>query len=209
MKTDHPIIVIGRQFGAGGRAIGRALASMAGMNYYDKELLEKAAEEYGFSSEIFTRADEKRPSPLKHLLAMSYGVADTYPADALSGESLFAAQSRVIEALALRAPAVFVGRTADHILRDNPRMLSVFLHADDTTRAKRILSRGDAESSQKALELARRRDKDRESYYNYFTGRRWGHAGNYHLTFDSSALSPEEGARAILEFARLSGKFTD
>ena len=206
MNTDHLIIVIGRQFGAGGRAIGHALASRLGMAYYDKNLLEKAAEEFGLSSEIFARADEKRPSVIKQFLSLSYGVTDAYSRDTLSGENLFNAQSEVIRLLASKGPAVFVGRTADYILRDEPGLVSVFLHADDECRTKRIVERGDAPDADKAIELARRRDKDREGYYNYFTGRRWGKAETYHITFDASFLSPEQGADIIEAFARASGK---
>lgn len=203
MQEDYPIIVIGRSFGAGGRAIGKLLSSYLSIPYYDNELLKAAAEEFGFSSSVFASVDEKRPSWLKRLLTLSYGVQENYNPEALSSETLYQAQSRVIRSIADKGPCIFVGRTADYILRDYPGVISIFLHAPLEYRAAKIMARGDASSKEEALELARLRDRERESYYNYFTGRKWGSAPNYTLSLDSSQSSPERLVDVILTYSGL------
>lgn len=199
----HPVVVIGRRFGAGGRAIGKIVAERLGISYYDNELLMETARQFGFSRHIFDGADEKRPSFLKRLLSQSYGVQEAYNTEALSCESLYQAQSRVIRSIAQKGPCVIVGRTADYILRDFSSLTSIFLHAPLQYRASKIMDRGDASSLEEATELAKRRDKDREAYYNYFTGRQWGVASNYGLSLDSSAGEPAEIADFIIAFLKL------
>lgn len=193
----RPIIVIGRSFGAGGRALGHELARLMDLTYYDNELLSAAASKLGFENEIFARADEKRPSFFRRFVTRSYGVQETFTPDTLSGESLYEAQSRVIKEVAGAGGCVIVGRTADYILRDHPSLTSIFLHAPKTFRASKILERGDAADLKSALELARKCDREREAYYNYFTGRKWGHSENYHYTFDSSKIPPRKIAEVI------------
>lgn len=192
-----PIIVIGRSFGAGGRALGREIARLMDIPYYDNELLSTAARKLGFDSEIFAKADEKRPSFFRRFVTRSYGIQETFTPDTLSAESLYEAQSRVIKEVAKSGGCVIVGRTADYILRDHPALTSVFLHAPRTFRAQKILERGDAGDLKSALELARKCDREREAYYNYFTGRKWGYAENYHYTFDSSKITPQRIAGVI------------
>lgn len=187
---DNFVIVIGRQFGCGGRKIGRQIADAFGVPYYDKELLSKAAEEMGFSKDIFSRADEKRPSMMRSLLHLNYGAyGAAYEPGTLSGESLYKAQSSVIRSICDKGSCVIVGRTADYVMREHPRLVSVFIHAPIDTRVKEIIARGDAKGVDEAIELANKFDRNRESYYNYFTNRHWGTASNYDLTFDSSRFS--------------------
>lgn len=200
MQKRNFIIVIGRCFGAGGRAIGKKLSEKLGIPFYDKELLREAAEEFGFSSEIFARADERRPSFLKRFVTQAYGVQETFGSEALSQESLYHAQSKVIREIARRGPCIIVGRTADYVLRDFPDIVSIFLHAPLAYRAIKIVERGDAANDVEAIELARQKDRHRQEYYNYFTGRQWGAASNYDITLDSSLLPPEKSAELICEF---------
>ena len=202
MEFNHPIISIGRSFGAGGRAIGRALSSLLGIPVFDKELLKESAEEFGFSKEIFLRADEKRPSRFRRLVTQAYGVQEAYISDTLSPENIYQAQSLVIRAIARREPCIMIGRTADYILRDFPGLLRVFVHAPLAHRAKKIVERGDALSDIEAINLAKIKDKNRQEYYNYFTGRKWGEASNYDLTLDSSLLTPEENAEFISQYLK-------
>ena len=204
MENKGPVITIGRSFGAGGKAIGRCVSSALGIPVYDKELLKESAEEFGFSKEIFIKADEKRPSRFHRLVTQAYGVQETYMSDTLSPESIYQAQSLVIRAIAKRGPCIMIGRTADYILRDFPGLLKVFVHAPIAYRAKKIIERGDAESDIEAIELARMKDRNRQDYYNYFTGRKWGEASNYDLTFDSSLLTPRDGAEFIIQYLQLS-----
>lgn len=191
-SESRTIIVIGREFGSGGRTIGRKLASRLGISYYDKELLSEAAESLGYSPEIFVHADERRPSPLRSLLQGVYGIADNFHTTSMSGERLYHAQSLVIQKICAMGSCVIVGRTADHVMRNHPGLVSVFLHAPIEKRVANIMARRDAMTADKAEELARKYDHDREGYYNYFTGRPWGKASNYHLTIDSSSVSEDD-----------------
>ncbi len=197
-----PIIVIGRQYGGGGRKIGRELARRFDVPYYDKELLAEAAERMGMPHELLRQADERRPSALRSLLSLSLGVSDTYGLPPLGREALYEAQSRVIRQIASEGGCVIVGRTADYVLRDHPSMVSLFLHAPEEVRIERVMGRGECTEPRVAKERLRQADRQREDYYNYFTGRNWGHARNYHLTLDSSLLSEEETVDLLEAFIR-------
>ncbi|MCH5218851.1 MAG: cytidylate kinase-like family protein [Muribaculaceae bacterium] len=202
MKQNDYVISIGRSFGAGGRAIGRELCSKLDIPFYDNELLMEAAQEFGFSPQIFARADERKPSFLRRLVTQSYGVQENYITATISTESLYQAQSQVIRAIASRGPCVIIGRTADYVLRDHPGLLKVFVHAPLAFRARKIVERGDAPSEVEAIELARQKDRRRQEYYNYFTGREWGTAANYDLTLDSSMLPSDESAEVIIFYLK-------
>lgn len=194
------VIVIGRQFGSGGRRIGKLIAGSLGISYYDTELIRKAAESEGVSTEIFRERDEKKPSVLKALLQGLYGIPDNFHTVPISGERIYNVQGKVIKDIVERGSCVIVGRSADIILRDHPRLLSVFLHAPLEYRVGRILERKEARDEEEARELAVRHDRRRESYYNYFAGdKKWGIATNYHLSLDTSLLSDSEIADLIVK----------
>lgn len=201
---DNFVIVIGRQFGSGGRTIGKLIADRLGISYYDTEILKKAAESEGVSQEIFKEHDEKKPSVLKALLQGLYGIPDNFHTVPLSGERTYKVQSNVIKELCRKGSCVIVGRNADFILRNHPRLLSVFLHAPIEKRAQRIIERKDALNLEDAMELALRHDRRRESYYNFYTGeKKWGVASNYHLCIDTESLDYSHIADIILGTARL------
>ena len=196
------LIVIGRQFGSGGKLIADAIGKKLGIPVYDRELIAKAAEESGFSKELFTKSDEKRNlfSISSFLASGRFGPEGNYMGD----NELFKIQSRVIQALSQSGPAIFVGRCADYILRDTDR-LSVFVTAPIEERVKRVcgrtgLSCGEAEN------LIRKKDRSRESYYNFFTFGDWGVASNYDLCLDSSVLGIEGSADLIIRFGKEGGK---
>lgn len=204
MENIYPIISIGRSFGAGGRAIGRELSRILEIPFYDQELLKEAARECGFPSDVFARVDEKRPSALKRLVTQMYGVQEAFNYSAnFTSENIYQAQSLVIRAIAKRGPAIFIGRTADYVLRDFPGLLKVFIHAPLSYRALKIVERGDASTEEEAIELARRKDRCRRDYYNYFTGRHWGSASNYDFSLDASLMSAQKCAEVIAFFLKL------
>ena len=127
MEKKLTTIIIGRQFGAGGRELGELLAKKLGIPYYDRSLLKVAAQRLGFDEEIFDNADERKPSILRSMLSINYGaMAADYSISSLNREKIYMAQSDVIRQLAQEGPAVFVGRTADYITRDMPHRLSIF-----------------------------------------------------------------------------------
>ena len=196
------IINVGRQFGSGGRLVALALGRKLGIPVYDQELIAKAAEQSGFSKELFANSDEKR-----NLLALSsfivdvgrFGSADNY----MSDNQLFVIQSNVIRSLADKGPAIFIGRCSDYILRDR-KCLDVFVTATDEVRIKRIAERMNITPEQ-ADSLMRKKDRTRETYYNYYTFGNWGVASNYDLCVDSSVLGIEGTADMIIDFCRRAG----
>ena len=202
MKDNELIINVGRQFGSGGKLVALALGRKLGIPVYDQELIAKAAEQSGFSKELFANSDEKR-----NLLALSsfivdvgrFGSADNY----MSDNQLFVIQSNVIRSLADKGPAIFIGRCSDYILRDR-KCLDVFVTATDEVRIKRIAERMNITPEQ-ADSLMRKKDRTRETYYNYYTFGNWGVASNYDLCVDSSVLGIEGTADMIIDFCRRAG----
>ncbi len=200
---ENFVVVIGRQYGAGGRTLGKKLAEKLNVPYYDKELLSEAAKMMGFSPEIFQKKDEKRPSFIRSMLSFNYGALNTTNSpETLSDENIYRYQSEVIKSIAEKGPCIIVGRTADYILRNHPNLLSVFINAPIEHRANLIMERNDAASHHQAIEKAKKFDRNRESYYNYFTNQHWGHADNYHLTFDSSKFSIEQMSDFIIDYLK-------
>ncbi|MCM1370077.1 MAG: cytidylate kinase-like family protein [Candidatus Amulumruptor caecigallinarius] len=187
------VIVVGRQYGSGGRRIGKMLADALSVSYYDKTLLSEAARSLGYSSDIFERADEKRPSVLRSLLSFSYGATNSgYGDSAMSDENLYAFQSKVIKDICSRESCVIVGRTADYVMRHHPRIISIFIHAPLEARTNHVLKREkEVDSADKAVALIKKMDRSREAYYNYYTNRNWGHCSNYHFSFDSTKFTDE------------------
>ena len=202
MNDNKLIINVGRQFGSGGRLVAMALGRKLGIKVYDQELISRAAEESGFSKELFAKSDEKR-----NLLALSsfvvdvgrFGAADNYVSD----NQLFVIQSNVIRSIADKESAVFIGRCSDYILRDRA-CLDVFITASDDVRIKRVSERMGITPEQ-AESLMRKKDRTRETYYNYFTFGNWGVASNYDLCIDSSILGIDGTADMIIDFCRRSG----
>lgn len=197
MEDKKLIINVGRQFGSGGKLVALALGKKLGIPVYDQELISKAAEQSGFSKELFAKSDEKR-----NLLALSsfivdvgrFGSADNYVSD----NQLFVIQSNVIRAIADKGSAIFIGRCADYILRDRP-CLDVFISASDEVRIKRVAERMGITPEQ-AESLMQKKDRTRETYYNYFTFGNWGVASNYDLCVDSSVLGIDGTADMIIDF---------
>lgn len=195
MKTeevDKFLIVIGRLYGSGGRSIGHELAKRLGVKCYDRTLLSEAAASMGFDHEVFAVKDEKRPSLFRSALSFAYGAFTSADQSSMSDEKIYQYQSEVIRAICNRESCVIVGRTADYVMRRHPRMLSMFIHAPLSDRVKEIIKRREAGNRQEAEELAARRDRQREAYYNYYSNSSgWGQASNYHLCMDSTRVNME------------------
>ena len=198
---DKIILTIGRQFGSGGRLIGKKLAEALNISFYDKELITLAARESGLCTEVFERADEKTSARLSHAFSvgMSYMGVYTPCADILSNEGLFKIQSDVIRKLAEEESCVITGRCADYILRDNPRCISFFIHDTIPNRVRRIAQRQQLTDEQ-ARELIAKTDKSRAAYYDYYTGKAWGVSSSYRLSIDASVLGIDETVRFMKDF---------
>lgn len=197
MNPGGHIIVIGRQYGSGGRQVGRLLASRLGVPYYDRELLREAADKLGFRADLFEKADERRPSRLMSMIGANYGASTYFASGDMTGGALYQMQSDVIRSLIAQGPCVIVGRTADYIAREMPGLVSLFLHADKQVRVRRTLARKPDMDAETASVWLDRQDTARADYYNYYTGRKWGHADNYDLCVDTSRLTPEQTCEVV------------
>lgn len=200
---DKKIIInVGRQLGSGGHDIGRMLALDFNAKYYDRELLNLAAKESGFSEKIFEQNDEKKGffKGLFNFGAPHVSNASLYKSD-FSQESLFQFQSDAIRKAAKEDSCVFVGRCADYVLRDFPNVVNVFVTASIDYRVEQIMNKQhlDEEAARNFIE---KRENQRAEYYNYYTGKKWGHAASYDLCIDSSILGLVETEKIIAEFIR-------
>lgn len=181
---SNRIITISRQFGSGGRTVGKHLAAKLGIPCYDSELIEKIAEESGFAPEFVAERGEHAAysSWLAGALANHRDFYGRSPQD-----DLWVAQRKVILKLAGEGPCVIVGRCADDILRGEADCLNVFIHADMDKRAKRIVEQY-GESAEAPEKRLRDKDKRRAAYYQLYTDRKWGAVENYHITLNSGEL---------------------
>ena len=194
MKT---IITIGRQYGSGGREIGEKLAKQLNIPFYDSKLLEIAAKESGISQEFFENNDEK---PVNSLL---YILSNTYSDDNLPfNHKLFLAQFDAIKKIAEQGGCVIVGRCADYALRENPDCINLFIHADLQIRKQRAIEKYGIEEK-RANEVVIRKDKQRASYYNFYTPNKWGHADNYDLVIDSGKIGIDNAVEIIKKYIEL------
>lgn len=196
------VITIGRQFGSGGREIGRKIAQSLGIPFYDKELLAEAARASGVDAGFFERSDERFPSLTSGGFSFNMGMSALpwYTPSSISDEAIYRDLSNIIKEVARRSSCVIVGRSADHILRDQTiaRTVNIFIHSPLDDRIRRIIARGDAATETQARTLAEKQNRMRANYYNFYTDKRWGDAATYDLTLDTSLLSHE----AIVEFIR-------
>lgn len=206
MDKQNFVITIGRQFGSGGRELGHKLADALNIAYYDKELLEEASKQAGISEDIIARSDEKFPSFFNAFIPVSigYNPAASYlgSSSTISADNLYKAQSDVIEAIAQRHSCVIVGRSADYVLRNHPRLLSIFVHADIEDCINRILSRCDCMTRDEARAKAEKTNKLRASYYNFYTDKTWGNAATYDLSVNSSVMPIDKIVEVIVEYVR-------
>ncbi|MDO5550222.1 MAG: cytidylate kinase-like family protein [Lachnospiraceae bacterium] len=177
------IITISREFGSGGRTIGKEVAAKLGIPCYDQELIEKIAQESGFAKEYVAERGEY--SSHGNWFASAFSDRD------FNGHShqddLWAAQRNVILELADKGPCVIVGRCGDYILREKADCLTVFIHADMEHRAKRIVEQY-GEGKDAPEKRLQDKDKRRAAYYQFYTDMKWGKVQNYHIALDSGVL---------------------
>jgi len=201
-KNKNISICIGRQLGSGGRDIAHMLAEDFGASFYDRELMNLAARESGFSEKFFEQNDEQRNlfRSLFHLHAPHVADSNLY-ANNFSQESLFQFQSDAIIKAAAEGSCVFVGRCADYVLREHSNVVSVFVTAPMAFRVQRVMEKKQIDASQ-ARKFIEQCEATRASYYNYYTGKKWGAAESYNLCMDTSIMGIEETAHFIAEYIR-------
>lgn len=189
------IITINRMYGSGGRAIGKALAEELEIGFYDKELIEIAARDKNIPFGDLADVDEKRPGAWNFPVNHEIQISQDYRAIPMN-DVLFELQRDIILSLSDKEDCVIVGRCANHILQD--RTLSVFIYAPFETRVKNVMERLDREEKS-ARKLVKRMDKERRSYYEFFTDEKWLDMGQYDLCIDSSRFTTEEIVKILKE----------
>jgi cytidylate kinase len=198
------VITIGRQFGSGGREIGELIAKHYNIKCYDKELLARVARESGFCEEMIENHDERPTNSFMYNLVMdtySFGYNSSSFVDMPISHKVFLAQFDTIKKIASEGPCVIVGRCADYALSDFPNVVNVFIQADEVAKIKRIRERfADISTDDKARDMMYKKDKQRQSYYNYYSSKKWGRADSYDLTVNSTKLGIEGTANFIMQF---------
>lgn len=194
------IINIGRQIGSGGRVIAKMLADDMQCAYYDRELLVRAAKESGFSERFFEQNDEHKGffQSLFHIHVPHVSDGSFFTND-FSQEGLFKLQSDTIRKAASEGSCVFVGRCADYVLRDFDNVVNVFITADIDQRVEQVCKRRDCDR-EAALKFIENAESERSSYYNYYTGKKWGHSASYDLCINSSKLGLQGTELYIRDF---------
>lgn len=186
----NKIITISREFGSGGRTIGRETAHALGIPCYDQQVLERLAQESGFAKEYVLEAEEDAPGGWMASALTNRAFGPT------NEDLLWELQQRVITDLAKKEPCVIVGRCADYILRDKAELLRVFIHADLSFRARRIV---EVYGAREKSPESRMRDKDKRrcAYHRFYTDTKWGYAQNYDVCLNSGTLGIEKCVEAI------------
>ena len=202
-KHEKKIITISREFGSGGRTIGRRVAEELGIPFYDKEIVEQISLESGFAPRFIEENGEHAPG----LSRLAYAFAPQGVPGIMNGLStadfLWNIQCGVILQLAEKGPCVIVGRNADYILKDRKDVLHTYIHADKAFRADRIVRLyGESEKSPEAR--LSEKDKRRKINYQHYTGRTWGVAQNYDVCFNSGVLGVDYIADVIVDMVKKS-----
>ena len=188
------IITISREYGSGGRFIGEEVAKKLGIKYYDKDIIREIAEQSGFSPEYIQENAEL--SPKKGLFAYAFSGRD------ITGKSIedmvYEAQRNVILDIAEKEDCVIIGRNADFILKDRMDVLNVFIHGDMPEKVQRICKLYHVTDTE-AEKMINDTDKRRRTNYNFYTEQKWGMAGNYTLSLNSSVLGYDMCQKVIMD----------
>ena len=198
------IITIARQYGSGGREIGEIVASKLNIPIYDKELITEAAANGKLDETVIKTADETAANSLLYTLAMGSNVVGTtmhFGYKMPLNDKLFILQSELIKTKADES-CVIIGRCADYVLRDRPNVLRLFIYGDLDHRKARITERHPELKPSAVIDAINKTDKRRASYYNFYTGNKWGRYDNYDMAINSSTLGIEGTAELICACAK-------
>ncbi len=191
------LITISREYGSGGREVGKIVAKRLGVPLYIKDIITMAAKESGLSPEVIESAELQAKSSFSYTLSSAVSFGEGFGGEAISmNEKLFLAQFDVITEIGAKGEGVIVGRCADYVLRDDPDVTNVFIYGEKEDKIRRCIEEyGDDEATvEKKMATY---DKARRNYYNYHTSRKWGEYKNYDLAINSSLVG-EEGAADII-----------
>ncbi len=199
------IITIARQYGSGGREIGERVAKELGIPLYDKEIITDAASLGELDSELIRRADETAANSLLYTLAMGsnmVGATMHFGYKMPLNDKLFILQSEVIKGYAAKGSCVIIGRCADYVLKDESDILRIFVYGELEARKARIAERHPDLKPAQVIDSINKTDKRRSSYYNFYTGNKWGKYDNYDIALNSSTLGIDGSVAVILASAR-------
>ncbi|MBQ9973527.1 MAG: cytidylate kinase-like family protein [Oscillospiraceae bacterium] len=192
------IITIGREFGSGGRELGRRLAEELQIEYYDREILTQIARHTSLAEEYIQNIVDRQPHNLMPItIGRSFAYVENYAFK--QAQSVFQAQSEIIRDMADKSDCVIIGRCADYILRD-VKPVRLFVYADMDSRIKRSLARqtqGEAFTEKQMLRQIRKMDKERARYYEFYTGLKWGDKSNYDLCINTTNTEIKQIVPAI------------
>ena len=194
------IITIARQYGSGGREIGERVAELLGVPLYDKEIITDAAAKGSLDEDVIKKVDESAANSLLYTLAMGSNVLGTtmhFGYKMPLNDKLFILQSEVIKDYAKEGSCVVIGRCADYVLRDEENVLRLFIYGDLDHRQARVAKRHPEIKSSQIIDVINKTDKRRSSYYNFYTGNKWGKYDNYDMAINSSTLGIEHTAQVI------------
>lgn len=199
------IICIGREHGSGGRYVGEKLAEQLGIPFYDKELIYRTAKDHGVSEELVSSFDEQ-PITLSSI-GFPMGIRNPYKDDYdasyyVLNDKIFSLQSQTIREIAQEGSCVIIGRAAGQILKDDPDVISVFIHADMEYKINRVMAR-DNYDYQKAKQVIRKTEKRREKYHNYYSGTKWSQCVSYDLSISTSKFGIDGVVAYIIAAQRL------
>ena len=197
MKT---IVTISRQYGSGGRFIGRLLADELGIPFYDKEIIAQASENSGFAQEFIKENEQKMRGISSFAFTPSVFGANMVSNFENIESRIYSSEADAIEKFAKQGACVIVGRCADYVLKDKYKCLDVFIHADMKDRIDRVINiYHRTEDAKKAERLIKENDRMRARHYRYYTDAEWGESANYHITLNSTAIGVENCAKILKE----------
>lgn len=207
MEDRKLVITIGRQYGAGGREIGKRLSRDLGISFYDKQILRMVSDESGIGESYFHLADEKAGGHLLYKIVKGLKPTLTSPSlgpDLVSEDNLFLFQSEVIRKLAASENCIIIGRCADYILEDAPNIVKIFVYSKMDERIRCVMDY-DKVSEKEAIKSIKQYDKERNEYYRYYTGKDWGDLDNYHLCIDNGMLGFDKSVAVIKQYLKVRG----
>ena len=199
------VITIARQYGSGGREIGERVAAQLGIPIFDKQLITDAAAKGNLNEDVLKKTDESAANSLLYTLAMGSNVVGTsihFGYKMPINDKLFILQSEVIKNYAKEGSCIIIGRCSDYVLRDEENVFRLFIYGDLEHRKERVQLRHPELKSSQIIDVINKTDKRRASYYNFYTGNKWGKYDNYDMAINSSTLGIEGTADMIAACAR-------
>ncbi len=201
------VVTIARQYGSGGREVGQKLAEISGYQFYDKDLITMAAQKSGLSTEALHSADEKAANSLLYTLALGSSMYH-HGIDHVNmpiNDRLFVLQSDIIKEIAAKDEgAIIVGRCADYVLAENPKLIRIFIYSDFDARVQNVMKKHDLTQAA-AKDLIVKTDKRRSNYYSYYTGEKWGKIDRYDLALSTAKLGIDGAAEMIADYLKRIG----